>query len=71
MLCKKGRIADPDYLRLKRLPIFPYAWLENWKVVLTNDEENTPTKFTAMYDLTTNTDGMLGYCWVLMDIGGC
>ena len=58
MLCRQGRIVDPEYLRLKRVPTFPYYWFNKWDLRLKNDEANTPTKFTASYVITTNTDGM-------------
>ena len=57
-LCKQGRIVDPEYLRLKRVPAFPYYWLNQWDFRLKNDEVNTPTKFMANYEITTNTDAI-------------
>ncbi|CAB3998740.1 vitellogenin B [Paramuricea clavata] len=57
-LCVQGRIADPEYLRLKRITTFPYYWLNQLDLRLKNDDENTPTKFMASYTTTTNTDAV-------------
>ena len=56
MICRKGRIVDAEYLRLKRLTTFPFYWLDQLDVRVKNDEADTPTKFEASYEITSNTD---------------
>ncbi|XP_028396275.1 vitellogenin-2-like [Dendronephthya gigantea] len=56
MLCKRGYIVDPEYLRLKLLPTLPYYWLNTWDVVIKKDTENVPKKLIIGYTTNTNDE---------------